>query len=69
MNSNNPIDPKKGLDLSNRILIHLRQGGVDQQVITLLRTSCDKALVTEGVILSQVEKDRLIKEIALSILS
>ncbi len=68
-NSNSTFDPSKGLDLSGRILLHLRLDGVDQQVLALLRTACDKALAAEGIVLSQVEKDRLVKEMAHSIVS
>ncbi len=68
-NSANPIDPRKGLDLSSRVLLRLRKDGVDRQVLNLLRTACDQALAVEGIGLSQVEKNRLILEMAHSIVS
>ncbi len=69
MNSNSGLHLDKGLNLSNRVLLRLRSSGVDQQVLMLLRTACDQALATEGAVLSQVEKNRLIKEIAGSIVN
>ncbi len=67
MDSKSALDPHKSISLSSRVLLRLRQDGVDQQVLNLLRTACDQALAAEGMVLSQMEKDRLVKEIALSI--
>ncbi len=67
--SPNPMDPHKGFNLSTRILLHLRLDGVDQQVLALLRSACEKALNAEGIVLSQLEKDRLVKELARSIIA
>jgi len=69
MESNTAFDPGKGFDLRSRVLLRFHASGVDKQILTLLQTACDQALAAEGVALSQREKNRLIKEMARSILT
>ena len=57
------IDSLSGLELKGRVLRRLRSSGVDRQVLDLVRTSCESSLKTEGVVLSQVEKKRLVVEV------
>lgn len=67
LNSSSQFDPRKGLDLPGRVLLRLRSIGVDRQILSLLQTACEQALSAESIVLSKVEKDRLIQEIANSI--
>ncbi len=63
------LDPRSYLDLKGRIIQRLLSEKVDQQILELIQAACEKGLKAEGIVLSRLEKKRLVLEMRKSLLT
>ncbi len=64
-----PIDLGPYLDLKRRVIRRLRSEKLNEHLLAMIRSACEKALEAEGVVLSRVEKKRLVLEVCKSLLT
>ena len=66
LNSDSAFSPGTYADVRKRLLGRLRSAGVSDQVLEVLRTAFEEALAVDHLVLSRVERERLLMDVLMS---